>query len=69
MKLEFFISNTENITPLSDKDIQQMQEIITALISTGGMTRVKGGQTAIHFDNNGVFQRIELKYYPYIKRK
>lgn len=47
----------------------QMEEIVNALISVGGLTGVKGGQTIIHFDADGVFRSVELKYLPWVKRK
>lgn len=68
MKFEINIRNTENIDFLSDEDIAQVQEVMNALVSTGGLTGVKGGQTVIHFDADGVFQKIELKYYPWTRR-
>ena len=69
MKIELEIKNTENIGSMSESDVKQMQEIMNVLITTGGMTGVKGGQTIIHFDAQGIFQRIELKYYPWTRRR
>lgn len=69
MKLELYIQNTENITPISVDDMDQIREIVQALIQTGGLTRVKGGQTSIHFDQQGNFQKIEQRFFPYMKRK
>lgn len=69
MKIELEIKNTENIGFMSESDVKQMQEILNALVTTGGMTGVKGGQTIIHFDAQGIFQRIELKYYPWTRRR
>ena len=65
MKIELNIQNIENIGNLDKKKVE---EIFTALISSGGLTGVKGGQTIIHFDGDGVFQKIELKYFPWIRR-
>lgn len=65
MKLELNIQNTEN---MGNFDRAKVEEIFTALITSGGLTGVKGGQTIIHFDGDGVFQKIELKYFPWIRR-
>lgn len=69
MKIELYIKNTENIKNLSDLDVDKIEEIVYALVSSGGLTGVKGGQTIIHFDGDGVFQKVELKYFPWIRRK
>jgi len=63
------IKNTENIGHLSENDVQYIQEIFEALIASGGLTGVKGGQTIIHFDHEGIFQKVELKYFPWIRRR
>lgn len=69
MKIEVEIRNTENIGNLTNEDMLQIREIVRRLVEVGGLTRVRGGQTNILFDQFGVFQKIELKYYPYVKRK
>lgn len=69
MKLELHITNTENIQSLTEVQRMQMQEIVTALVSTGGLSGVRGGQTIIHFDANGIFQGIEIAYWPWRRRK
>jgi hypothetical protein len=69
MKIELEITNTENLGTMTTSDRLQMQMILEALISTGALTGVKGGQTIIHFDANGVFQKVELKYFPWVRRK
>lgn len=56
-------------TEIGNEDPQKISEIFNALISSGGLTGVKGGQTAIHFDPLGVFQKIELRYFPWQRRK
>lgn len=53
----------------SQEDMRNVQEIFLALIKSGGLTGVKGGQTIIHFDGVGSFQGIELDYWPWRKRK
>ena len=69
MILELNIKNTENIEHMSDEDIAQVQEIMNALVQSGGLTGVKGGRTYIYFDGEGVFQKIGLDYYPWIRGK
>jgi hypothetical protein len=69
MEINLNIRNTENIERLGEGDIVQMQEIIEALVATGSLTGVKGGQAIIHFDGEGRFQKIEQKYFPWVRRK
>lgn len=69
MKLEINIKNTENIANLSQSDIRKIADIVEALIVTGSLTGIKGGQTIIHFDGQGEFQRIQQSYFPYVNRK
>ena len=69
MKIEINIRNTENIGELDISQRVQINDIIEALITSGGLTGVKGGQTIIHFDGDGTFQKIELKYFPWMRRK
>ena len=69
MKITLDIQNTENIENLTPEDMLRIREIITALIASGGLTGVKGGQTIIHYDHTGLFQKVELKYFPWIRRK
>lgn len=68
MELKLYIKNTENIEGLAQSDIAEIQEIVSALVTSGGLTGVKGGQTIIHFDADGIFQKVELKYIPWIRR-
>ena len=49
--------------------IDQVKQIFNALISCGALTGVKGGKAVIHFDAEGVFQGIELDYWPFRRRK
>ena len=51
------------------EQIDKATEIFHALIKSGGLWGVRGGKTSIHFDANGVFQGIELNYWPFRKRK
>ena len=69
MKLEITIQNTENIGNLTPTQKLSIEEIVGALVTSGGLTGVRGGKTIIHFDGEGVFQGIELAYFPWRKRK
>lgn len=68
MEIKLNIKNTENLANLTQSDIEEMKAILEALVATGGLTGVKGGQTIIHFDAFGVFQKIELKYFPWVRK-
>ena len=65
MQITLTIKNTEN-WQLGDKE--RFEEIFAALISSGGLTGVKGGKTIIHFDQEGTFQKVQLDYYPWQRR-
>ena len=69
MILSLNIKNTENIEGLTDYDKRQIEEIVTALVSTGSLTGVKGGSVNIHFDAVGVFQGVEHNYWTWRRRK
>lgn len=68
-KIEIVIKNNDNVGILDVKDLARIQEIFEALVISGGLTGVKGGKTLIHFDGDGVFQGIELDYWPWRRRK
>jgi hypothetical protein len=57
------------IEGVSTEDTIRYQEIFVALIASGGLSGVKGGKTIIHFDAEGIFQGIELDYWPWRRRK
>ena len=63
-KIEFTFSENYD-----ENQIKQVKEIFAALISSGGLTGVRGGQTIIHFDAGGAFQGVQLSYWPWRKRK
>lgn len=69
MELKLIIKNTENVANLTGTQLNQIEEIVNALVSTGGLSGVKGGQTIIHFDGLGTFQGIEIAYWPFRRRK
>lgn len=68
MKFKLEIS-LENVGNISEEFKSRVEEIMTALIQSGGLSGVKSGRTIIHYDMAGNFQRIELNYCPWIKRK
>jgi hypothetical protein len=53
----------------SEEELKRYKEVLCALISTGGLIGVKGGQTIIHFDAEGTFMSIQLSYRPWVRRK
>ena len=69
MNITLNISNIENLGELTDEKRAGIREIIEALISSGGLTGVKGGKTILHFDGDGVFQGVQLDYFPWRKRR
>ena len=50
-------------------EVVHIEEIFLALIKSGSLTGVKGGQSILHFDKDGVFQGIELDYWPWRRRE
>lgn len=54
---------------LTREELIRYQAIIVALISCGGLSGVKGGQTIIHFDGEGNFQGVQLSYWPFRRRR
>lgn len=69
MKFEITIKNTENVGNLTSLQINSIQEIVEALVTSGGLTGVKGGKTILHFDGEGNFMAVQLDYMPWRKRK
>jgi hypothetical protein len=53
----------------TQEEIKKMEEIFRALITSGGLTGVKGGQTNLHFDAEGVFMGVQLSYFPWRRKK
>jgi hypothetical protein len=69
MKITLDIKNLENVGNLSDDyRLNRLTTIFEALITSGGLTGVKGGKTVIHFDQDGEFRSIQLDYYPFVNR-
>ena len=52
----------------SQQEMERYTEVLCALISTGSLTGVRSGKTIIHFDAMGEFAKIELDYFPFVKR-
>jgi hypothetical protein len=63
------IKNNENVGYLDQDQVSNIQEIVTALITSGGLTGVKGGKTIIHFDGEARFMGVQLDYWPFRRRK
>lgn len=57
------------IEGFSHEEIERCKEIFRALIISGGLSGVKGGKTILHFDADGLFQGIELDYWPWRRKK
>lgn len=69
MKLTINITNTENIGNLSPDQVRNIEEIVTALIQSGGLTGIRGGKTILHFDAESQFMGVQLDYWPFRRRK
>lgn len=54
---------------MTPEEVLKAQEILVALVSSGGLFGVRGGQTIIHFDAAADFQGIQLSYWPWRRRK
>lgn len=63
------IFKIETQEDFSSNEIQNLTEIIQALIDTGGLSGMKNGSTNIHFDQNGLFQGVQFTYWPWKRRK
>lgn len=66
MQITLNIKNLENVPNL---EVARYEEIVHALIQSGGFTGVKGGKTVIHFDGEGNFMGVQLDYWPWRRRK
>ena len=63
------IKNTENIGKLSQEQLNTIQEVMTALVTSGSLTGVRGGKTTIHFDSEARFMGISTDYMVWKRRK
>ncbi len=68
MRLELEIRNLENVGEMTPEKQRHITSIFEALISSGGLTGVKGGSSIIHFDAEGRFMGVQLNYWPFRKR-
>lgn len=57
-----------NIEGASREQLEKYTEILTILISKGALDGIKGGSAILHFDAQGIFQGIELDYWPWRRR-
>lgn len=62
-----FIFRLDTEENYSRDEIDKINQIFKALISTGGLLGMKNGSTSIHFDKFGAFQAIRLDYTPWRK--
>ena len=62
-KIELYIEGS------TKEETDKYLEIFHVLLSSGGLSGVKGGKTILHFDAEGIFQGVELDYWPWRKRK
>lgn len=69
MKIELNIKNTENIGDLTPSRIKHYEDIVTAVISSGALDGIRGGKAILHFDASGVFQGVQLEYWPWRRKK
>lgn len=69
MKLTLEVKNLENFGEVTQEKLDRVTEIFQALIVSGGLTGVKAGRTILHFDSEGVFQGVELSYFPWKRRR
>lgn len=53
----------------TDERLKKYEEIFTVLIEKGALDGIRGGSAIIHFDSDGVFQGVELDYWPWRRRK
>jgi hypothetical protein len=68
MIIKLDIKNMQNCE-FTPERLRMYEEIITALVSSGGFDGVKGGQTILHFDANGIFMGVQLSYWPWKRKK
>ena len=49
-------------------ELEQIKEIIAAVLTVGGFNGVKNGSTILMFDSLGLFQKVRLDYYPWSRK-
>ena len=65
--IEFKLPVDKSFT--TQERIDKYVEIFTILIEKGALDGIRGGSAIIHFDSDGVFQGVELDYWPWRRRK
>lgn len=50
------------------EQIFRYREILTACLSVGALDGVRNGKTILHFNELGVFQRVQFDYTPWVRR-
>ena len=65
--IEFKLPVDKSFT--TQERIDKYVEIFTILIEKGALDGIRGGSAIIHFDSEGVFQGVELDYWPWRRRK
>ena len=65
--IEFKLPVDKSFT--TQERIDKYVEIFTILIEKGALDGIKGGSAIIHFDSEGVFQGVELDYWPWRRRR
>ena len=53
----------------TDERMAKYVEIFTVLIEKGALDGIRGGSAIIHFDSDGIFQGVELDYWPWRRRR
>ena len=53
----------------TDERLAKYIEIFTILIEKGALDGIRGGSAIIHFDSDGIFQGVELDYWPWRRRR
>lgn len=56
------------IEGISESEIEQIKEIIAVVLTVGGFSGVKNGNTVLMFDSMGILQKVKLDYNPWSRR-
>ena len=68
-EIKFQLTPSENTPPLTVENLAKFAVIFNALITSGGLSGIRGGKTIIHFDGYGEFVGVQLDYWPWRKRQ
>lgn len=58
-----------HIEGASIEQMEKYKEIFSVLLEKGALDGIKGGSAIIHFDSLGIFQGVQLDYWPWRRRK